>query len=301
MAHDRIAPSATAMRRLTAAVCVAVVAALAGCDRGGSPDSLFDSAGYHVRGDAVFYLQAFPGKAVEVGGADAATFDPLDRTFGKDRSTVYVDGRALADADPATFELLDRPDFAKDADHVYQRDTVFSDDPDHFELLDGNLARDSDAVYWSDGRILSDDPAHFRIVSDSDYYLFTRDDRVVQVNGNPVAGADPATFRVLRGGYSRDDHGVFYFTDRIAAADPRTFDVLEGPFARDARHGYWMGKPVPDADGATFHVLNAAFECSADDTHAYYRDDVIVDADPRSFPPGHVVTGCSETSVFVAP
>jgi hypothetical protein len=48
-------------------------------------------------------------------------------------------------------------------------------------------------------------------------------------------------------------------------------------------------------------VLNAAFECSADETHAFYRDDVIVDADPRAFPPEHVVTGCSETSVFVAP
>ncbi|MCV7419017.1 DKNYY domain-containing protein [Mycobacterium yunnanensis] len=289
------------MRRLTAALCVAVVAVLAGCDRGGSPNPLFDSAGYHVRGNSVFFLQAFPGRAVQVDGADAGSFQPLDRTFAKDRATVYVDGRELPDADPATFELLGRPDFAKDDARVYQRDTVLSDDPANFELLDGNLTKDSAAVYWSDGRVLSDDPAHFAIVSDSDYYLFTKDDRFVQVNGNLVAGADPATFRVLGGGYSRDDSRVFYFADRVADADVDSFEVLDGPFARDARRGYWMGKPVPGADGATFGVLNAAFECSADATQAYYRDEVIVDADPKSFPPGYVVTGCSEGSVFFAP
>ena len=42
----------------------------------------------------------------------------------------------------------------------------------------------------------------------------------------------------------------------------------------------WLdGQPLY-ADGATFHVLNADFECAADATHAFYRDDVIVDADP---------------------
>ena len=271
------------------------------CGRDAAPNSLFESAGYHVRGDTVFYLRGFPGKASQVDGADAASFDPLDRTFAKDRSTVYVDGRPLPDANPDSFVLLDRPDFAKDDGHVYQRDTVLSDDPANFELLDGNLAKDGRAVYWSDGRVLSDDPTHFSIVSDSDYYLFTKDDRTVHVNGNPVVGADPATFRVLEGGYSRDDAGIFYGPNRIADADVPSFDALEGPFARDARHGYWMGTPIPDADGGTFHVLNADFECAADATHAFYRDDVIVDADPRSFPSGHAVTGCSEKSVFFAP
>lgn len=262
---------------------------------------MFDSAGYHVRGDAVFYLQAFPGKAAQIDGADAASFDSLDRTFAKDRSTVYVDGRPLPEAKPESFVLLDRTDFAKDEDRVYQRDTVVSDDPAHFELLDGNLTKDGKAVYWSDGRVLSHDPEHFSILSDSDYYLFTRDGRTVHVNGNPVIGADPATFEVLRGGYGRDDRDVFYFTDRIVDADDTSFEVLDGSFARDLRHGYWMGIPIPGADGPTFHVVNANFECAADRTRVYYRGNVIDDADPRSFPPGHAVTGCSETSVVLTP
>jgi hypothetical protein len=66
----------------------------------------------------------------------------------------------------------------------------------------------------------------------------------------------------------------------------QSFEVLDGSFARDARHAYWMGKPIPDADGSTFRVLNANFECTADRTHAYYRDTVIVGARPALVPGG---------------
>ncbi len=208
--------------------------ALPGCSRSGAPNSLFDSAGYHVKGDTVYFLQAFPGKAAQIDGADTASFKTLDRTFAKDASTVYVDGRPLTDADPASFVLLDRPDFAKDGDHVYQRDKVFSDDPAHFQLLGGNLAKDGGAVYWLDGR-------------------------------------------VLKGGYARDDSGIFYFTDRVVDADAPSFEVLDGSFARDARHAYWMGRPIPEADGSSFRVLNTNFECTADRTHPYYQDKVVVD------------------------
>ncbi|MBJ7339725.1 MAG: DKNYY domain-containing protein [Mycolicibacterium sp.] len=289
------------MRTLIAVVCAAVLAALPACSPAGVPSSLFDSAGYHVRGDTVFFLQAFPGKAAQVEGADAASFTALDRTFATDASTVYVSGRPLPDADPSSFVLLDRPDFAKDGRHVYQRDKVISDDPAHFQLLGGNLAKDDRAVYWSDGRVLSEDPEHFSIVSDADYYLFTKDGQTVQVNGTPIVGADPATFRVLTGGYAQDGRGTYYFTGRIGEADAASFEVLDGSFARDARRAYWMGRPIPGADGATFRVLNANFECAADRAHAYYREEVIEAADPRSFPPGRAVTGCSESAIYFVP
>jgi hypothetical protein len=156
--------------------------------------------------------------------------------------------------------------------------------------------KDGAHVYWSGGRVLTDDPAHFVIVSDVDYYTFTKDGRTVHVNGNPIAGAKPATFRVLGGGYARDDQDVDYFTDRIPDA-AASFEVLNGPFARDATHAYWMGKPIPGADAATFVVLNANFECTADAAHAFYRDIPIAGTDPRTFPPGKQATSCSETSI----
>lgn len=288
------------MLRAIAAFCVVAVALLAACGRDKPPNSLFDAVGYHVRGAEVFYLNAFPGKAFEVAGADAATFEAFDSTYARDRSRVYFNGHPIPDADAASFEPLDRPGFAKDRSYVYRLDRPFSDDPAHFELLDGDLTKDSTAVYWPDGSVLSDDPARFAIVSNNDHYLFTRDGRTVHVNGNPISDADPATFRVLQGAYARDDRRVYYFTDQIPDADAASLQPLEGPYAADSRRVYWMGKAIDGADPATFRVLNADFECSADQEHAYYRRSAIAEADPRSLPPGRAVTGCSDTTISFA-
>ena len=288
------------MRRSIAALCLVAVALLPACSRNNAPNSLFDAAGYHVRGDKVFYLSAFPGTAFEMAGADAASFKAFDTTYAKDRSNAYFDGRPISGADATSFDVLDRSGFAKDRNHVYQLDRPISDDPGHFELIDGGLSKDSAAVYWTDGSVLSDDPAHFAIVSNNDHYLYTKDSRTVHVNGNPIADADLATFHVMQGAYAQDARRIFYFTDPIIDADAASFRPLDGPYAGDARRVYWMGKAIDGADPATFRVLNAAFECSADAERAYYRQSVIAGADPRTFPPGRAVTNCTETSVSFA-
>ena len=46
------------MRRSIAAFCLVAVALLPACSRDKAPNSLFDAAGYHVRGDEVYYLSA---------------------------------------------------------------------------------------------------------------------------------------------------------------------------------------------------------------------------------------------------
>src|SRR5512147_2057889 len=143
------------MRRSIAALCVVAVAVAQACSRDKAPNSLFDAAGYHVRGDTVYYLAAFPGTASEIADADAASFKAFDTTYAKDKSTAYFDGNPIAGADPATFAVLDRSGLAKDRNHVYQLDRPISDDPSHFELLDGGLAKDSTAVNWTDGDVLS--------------------------------------------------------------------------------------------------------------------------------------------------
>src|SRR3954463_9072338 len=109
-------------RKSAAALCLLAVAILLACSRNGPPNSLFESAGYHIRDGRVYYLNAFPGKAFQIDDADAATFQALDPTYGRDDSRVFIDGLPMPDADAATFELLDRPGFAKDRDHVFQRD-----------------------------------------------------------------------------------------------------------------------------------------------------------------------------------
>jgi hypothetical protein len=284
------------MRRSIAVLCLVAVALLPACGRNRAPNSLFEAAGYHVRGDKVYYLSAFPGKAFEIA-ADAASFKVFDTTYAKDRSNAYFDGHPIPGADATSFDVLDRSGFAKDRNHVYQLDRPISDDPGHFELIDGGLSKDTAAVYWTDGSVLSDDPAHFAIVSTNDHYLYTKGSRTIHVNGNPIPDADPATFHVLQGAYAQDAQHVFYFSDPIQDADAATFRALEGPYASDSRRVYWMGKPIDSADPATFRVSNAAFECSADAERAYYRQAVIVGADPRTFPSGRAVTNCTEASI----
>ena len=288
------------MRKLLVGLCLLALALLPACSRNRTPNALFDAAGYHVTDDKVFYLNAFPGKAFQIDGADVASFQVFDQSYARDKSNVYLNGGVLSGADAATFLPLERPGFAKDAHHVYQRDVAISADPAHFELLDGELSKDGSAVYWSDGRVLSEDPAHFVIISNVDHYLFTKDAETVQVNGNPIDQADPATFRVLGGAYATDGQRAFYFTDRIPDASLASFHSIESPYAGDSDRVYWMGKIIDGADPATFRVLNAAFECTADAEHGYYRQTVVAGADPRSFPPGRAVTGCSETSITFA-
>lgn len=180
------------MRTVLVVLCVAVVGLLPACSRDATPDSLFDVAGYHVRGDTVFYLNAFPGKAFEIAGADPSSFEVFDQTYARDRSNVYLDGTALAGADPATFRLLDRPGFAADAHRVYLRDKPISTDPGHFELLDGPYAGDAQRVYWM---------------------------------GRAIDGAHPASFRVLNVAFecSADAERAYYRQTVIADEHPRSF------------------------------------------------------------------------------
>src|SRR5258705_3500196 len=288
------------MRRSIAALCLVAVAVLPACSRYKAPNSLFDAAGYHARGDKVYYLSAFPGKASEIAGADAASFKAFDTTYAKDRSNAYFAGRPIPAADATSVDVLNCSGFAKDRNHVYQLDRPISDDPDHFELIDGGLSKDSAAVYWTDGGVLSDDPVHFAIVSNNDHYLYTKDSRTVHVHGNPIPDADPSTFRVLHGAYAQDARQIFYFTDPITAADAASFRPLDGPYAGDSRRAYCMGQAIDRAAPDNFRLLHSVSAGSADGERAYYRQSVIARADPRKFPPGRAVTNCTETSVSFA-
>ena len=288
------------MRTIIAATVLVAVALSGGCSTVDEPDSLVDEAGYHVRDNAVYYLNPFPGKAFEIDDADAATFDIIDRTYARDSGQVYINGYPLPGAQPGSFELLERPGFARDSRRVYQHDQPISTDPGHFELLPGGLSKDSSRVYASDGAVLSHDPAEFEIVSDEDDYLFARDGGSVYVNNRPIRGASPSTFEVLSGGYSRDAEHAFYFDRQIADADVASFRVIEGPYAVDSQRVYWMGEVIAGADPASFEVLNANFECSADATHAFYRQTTIPGARPATFPPDSEVVGCSPASISFA-
>lgn len=264
------------------------------------PNPWTAESGYHVRGSKVYYYPGFGiSDPFEIRDAHAGSFVVIDSSYALDRSHVYVDGMIIPEADPATFEVFDFT-FTRDADHVFLRERVFSDDPAHFENVAPNIYRDTRHVYWS-ADIVSDDPSNLVVVGAADFYTYFKDSTTVFVNGNPIEGADPATFSVVRDGFSRDATHIFYFASMIPEADVSTFEVLDSPFARDAAHAYWMQNVIPEADPDTFVVLNANFECSADAVHAYYQATLIPGFDPASIPVSATVNSCDETRIYFTP
>ena len=264
------------------------------------PPSALNAGGYYVRLWKVYYKYGFPEAAFEIPSADPGSFKILDSSYALDKSRVYLFGVAIPEADPRTF-TVGPGDFSTDANHVYDGREIFSDDPEHFEVMIYEfVARDSHHIYWVD-RIISDDPSHLVVIGEFEWFIYFKDSKTVFVLGNPIQGADPASFQVIGAGYSRDAARVFYSNQLLPKADPASFEFIEGAYGRDQRAAYWMGKIIPEADSKTFRILNADFECTADAQHAYYRDMVIQNVDVNSIPPGARATNCSEDGVSLYP
>ncbi len=263
------------------------------------PNSLVDHSGYYVRGNRVYYLNAFPGSAIIMNEADVQTFQILDEIFARDKSRVYFDGVPIPNADAPSFQLLTVSFFAKDKNHVYEADKIFSDDPAHFEFLNDrfNLSRDSQAVYWGK-KIISTDPTHFVIIAIDNNSIFTKDQKTVQLNGNPIPDANPQTFKHLQDVYARDDQHIFHLYKTIADADIDTFTIIEPEYSRDARHVFFGERTIANADPKSFRVLNAKQRCAADQQHAYFEDRIIPNVDPSTIPTNRTVDSCNANGIF---
>lgn len=201
------------MRTVLAAAVAMLAALVVGCARDDAPSSMFDDAGYHVRGGAVYFLNPFPGKAFRIVSADPATFEPIDRTYARDHERVYIDGHPLPGAQAGTFELLDRPGLARDSARVYLRDRIISTDPDGFELLDGGI---------NGATIDGASPQDFRLLGGA----YSTDGVAVFSFDRQIPGADTRSFRTLGGPYAVDAQQVYWMGRVIDGADPTSFTVL---------------------------------------------------------------------------
>ncbi len=114
----------------------------------------------------MYYLNAFPGKAFEINGTDAASFQALDSTYGRDKSNdrrvLYFTGR-IPDADLSSFKPLDGP-YASDSAHVYwMGKTIDGANPNTFRVLNANFECSADEVraYYQRTVIVGADPRTF--------------------------------------------------------------------------------------------------------------------------------------------
>jgi len=283
--------------------CLCILAAGAGAvyfflqDR---PPAALSDSGYYLRRTKVFYYPGFGlSSPFEISDAKRDSFKILDGQYALDASRVYFEGGAIPGSDPSTFEILQSP-FSRDSRNVYVNGDIFSDDAANFEIVQGNLSRDSHHIYWS-AESISDDPAHLVVIGSSGAYTYLKDSKTVFIYGNPIQTADPSTFEIIIDGYSRDASHIFSFDQTIPEADAATFEVIQTPYARDASSVFWMEHVIPGADPTSFKILNVNFECTADNTHAYYEDVVIQNADPGIFPPNSTVTNCDANGIYFYP
>lgn len=141
--------------------------------------------------------------------------------------------------------------FAKTERHGYFRGLPLeTSDGGSFEALDEHYAKDQQRVYYCDAHRVSQD-------------YFTSPRRRVN-----VLEADPASFRILKGGYARDASKLFFEGQLFPVKDVNSFEMLEYGFARDRIRGYYQQNIIPSSDGGSFTVLDNHY--SKDNTHVFY-------------------------------
>jgi hypothetical protein len=159
----------------------------------------------------------------------------------------------------------------------FRADPIDDSDGATFQALDGTYAKDARHVWYCDTYRKS-----------QEYWLVKR------TRATAMAGADPATFRLLTQRYTRDASQIYFEGEAFAVRDPATFEVLYSSYARDRVAGYYMREPVPQSDGASFEGLSDHF--ARDKTHVWYshinlsgpgagvvENVLLPDADPATF------------------
>jgi hypothetical protein len=161
-----------------------------------------------------------------ISDADPLTFSYLESNYAKDRRKVFYEGKTFPVRDAESFKLLEYG-FAKDKDKgYYLRTEIAESDGRTFVNLDNEYSRDAQNVYFS--WVQMNDVADPLPVT------------------KLVTSADTASFNVLEQGYARDSRSVFYKGNRIAGANPATFRMLvtdvENADAKDHAAFYKKGK-----------------------------------------------------------
>lgn len=148
--------------------------------------------------------------------------------------------------------------------------------PNHYDVRSGG-------VHWVHSIALFEpmrsdpvpqaDPPTFKQLPDSAlaFDRYAADRNHAYYDGNILSGADPATFRRIKGDYWRDKTRVYYYGKSVPGAEPDSFRHLGDDWWRDNRNIYVQDKPVNPKDSGTFQILNANW---AKDSKWYYPVDV---------------------------
>ena len=97
------------------------------------------------------------------------------------------------------------------------------------------------------------------------------------------------TFASCTVGYKNDGKEVTWHTwnessghnSRRVDADPKTFEKLNDDYGRDKKHAFYKGDIINDANGGSFRVLDKSY--AVDKTQVYFSGKLIEKANPATF------------------
>ena len=175
--------------------------------------------GPYARKNGVWH---FEGRMVE--GADAASFEPLNEVFARDRQRGYFRGLAIEGSEGASFQALG-PHDARDRSRVWHAET-YRKGQEYWAIRHVR-------VFAIEGA----DPASYRVLADD----YSADHRRAYFEGRPFPVRDAGSFSVLAGGFTRDRERGYYDRIEIAGSDGATLAMLDdrdASHARDQRRAY---------------------------------------------------------------
>lgn len=222
----------------------------------------------------------------EMPDADVGSFELIYDEFSKrqyyakDSQRVYVNGLVIEGADPKTFKILGNMGLSRDDYAIYRHDDKISNDPENFRI-EGNLNKDSRYVYRYKDTIHGADPATYKAIKGKRGLGVDKDH--VFCNNKLMPDSDPRTFRLLGISYWKDKTGVY--DNRCDKLDIDQWTVItlkkQTNFLKDKDHIYVDAKIINEADRASFRVLSSAF--AKDKKNIFYKERVIRGADRRTF------------------
>lgn len=238
-----------------------------------------NTGNYWVSAKNVVYFNS-----VKIPGADGASFEKLNDTWGKDAKHVYAVGRRVAKADVHSFQVLN-PLYARDANHAYYLGGVIKEaDAASFQVLDdGVCVREwhngfGDLVYsrGSQEGFAADETNVF-------HYVLTI--------GKPcvLKKADRKSFEVLRCGFGRDQQNAYYEKTRLQGADPQSFEVIGPLWSRDKKGVFYGGTRLSGADAKSFTILSSHDFLAKDASHYYCRQQEV--SRDQVYPHGSAIPG----------
>ena len=242
---------------------------------------------YAVENGKVLYKAGkFPNYGTtHIKEADPETFEVIKYPYAKDGNYVYLKGQIIKGANPKSFELMNMKwRYGKDDQAIYLRWEKLSEDLENFKMLDENVSLDGNQVYYWGDTLEQADPHTFEVLGN--YYY--RDKNLVYWKRGVVQGANPMSFELVKGDKQLGKDGDKLYRD--GQAIDNQYKRLSGVYTIDSKHAYYKDEIIADADPKSFEIVEVTngkkksyYKYAKDANKVYLENKVIPGADPSTF------------------